>query len=123
MPNDAFKVLLLIFVQPIYSHFLILRMILAAEAKGVTASMLPVMHMLIKKGVVMREPIVRKLVAAAAGTCDAMVYGHTLFYITRALGETTCAEMAASYPLAVAPAPVSEPEAATEGEGAEAPVV
>ena len=106
-----------------YSYFLIPRMILAAEAKGETASMLPVMHMLIKKGVVMREPIVRKLVAAAAATCDATVYGHTLFYITRALGETTCAEMAASYPLAAAPVPVSEPEAAAEGGEAEAPVV
>ena len=93
-------------------------MILAAEAKGETASMLPVMHMLIKKGVMMRVPIVKKLVEAAAATCDAKLYGHTIFYTTIALGETISAEIAASYPLAVAPEPVSEPEVAVEAETA-----
>jgi hypothetical protein len=45
------------------------------------------------------------------------------YTVTRALGVTICAEMAASYPLAIAPEPVSEPEAAAEGEEAVAPVV
>lgn len=98
-----------------------LRMIFAAEAKGEVTSMLPVMHMLIKKGVVMREPVVRKLVEAAAATCDAKLYGHTIFYTTLALGETISATMVKSYPLAIAPEPVIEPEAAVEGEVA--PVV
>ena len=98
-----------------------LRMILAAEAKGEVASMLPVMHVLIKKGVVMREPVVRKLVEAAAATCDAKLYGHTIFYTNLALGETMSATMVKSYPLATAPEPVIESEAAVEGEVA--PVV
>lgn len=99
-------------------------MIDAAEKKGETATMLPVMHTLAKKGVKMREHSVLLLVRAAAKTCDEKLFGNTIFYVGKVLGEEVASRMALANPLQVA----VEPEvvvAAVEAEGEEkvAPVV
>jgi hypothetical protein len=89
--------------------------------------MLPVMHTLAKKGVKMRENSVLLLVQAAAKTCDEKLFGHTIFYAGKVLGEEVATQMALDNPLQVAvePEAVVEAEAVVgaEGEGEAAPVV
>lgn len=97
-------------------------MIEAAERKGETATMLPVMHTLAKKGVKMREHSVLLLIRAAAKTCDEKLYGHTIFYAGKVFGEEVANGMALSHPLEVAVEPVAVVDAVVEGEGEAAPV-
>jgi hypothetical protein len=89
--------------------------------------MLPVMHTLAKKGVKMSENSVLLLVQAAAKTCDKMLFGNTIFYAGKVLGEEVATQMALDNPLhvAVEPEAVVEAEAVVgaEGEGEAAPVV
>lgn len=83
--------------------------------------MLPVMHALAKKGVKMREPSVLLLIRAAATTCDEKLYGHTIFFAGKVLGEGIAARMARSHPLQVAVEPVAA-EAVAETDSEAAPI-